>query len=710
MFNLKEIVSRFTKNFTSSVFGFVSGNMSSSPKRGTKGMLNAYNELPWLRAILGKISRSTSTQQWKVFVQVRDGKPVRNVKINTMSQEDRSKAITKGLSKGEFEELDNHPILEVLNGGNKYLPGSMNLQVAQIHIDSVGGAYLWKQRNGVGVVEDIIPLPPHWVVRTPVPGGEPVFKVSIGSLQEDIPEEEMIWIKDPNPVNPYVRGTGMAFSMIDELETDEFAAKHTKSWFFNNARPDIIVSAEGLEKGGTKRLEEDWLQKNQGMMKRFKPYFLNTKVSVQQLNSSFKDMNLVKLREFERDLFMQVFGIPPEIMGLVENSNRATIGSAETIFARFVLIPRLEMQRTVYQRDLVPEYDNRLILDYESPLREDTEFKLQVMQAQPHAFTVDEWRKLAGDKELEDDKGKVFSIPFNVIVSSDLSSDTLAFDNVSTNDPKDDEDSKDRKNRKVIDLDDQALIRRVTNALESQIIVDALTPSIIATVESFGETIVSSIGTGSFHMEDPIITEFIGTRSGNRIRSLVDNTTRKQLRNTLAQGLEQGELIDDLTKRVNKVFDTATSNRSKMIARTETVRAANFGSQEGMIQAGVENKEWLSSRDGNVRDAHQPSVGLDGMVVPVRANFKSPVTGAQGPHPGELGLAEEDINCRCTTVPKFDDDNERSLKEMTEQVKTGIWKAFDNQRAPFERKMRLDLNKGFNEQRADVLTELNKEL
>ncbi len=705
MFSIKETIAKglagiLGKEFTSSMFGFISGATSNSPQRGTKGILNAYNQLPWLRAILSKISRSTSTQQWKVFVQTRNGGPIRNHKIVGMMQEDRIKAIKKGLHNGDIEELDNHPILEVLNGGNKFLPGSMNLQVVQIHLDSVGDAFLLKQRNGLGVVEELIPLPPHWVIQTPAPGGVPVFKVSIGSIQEDIPAEEMIWIKDPNPVNPYARGSGITLSMIDELETDEFAAKHTKAWFYNNARPDLIIAGEGLEKGATKRLEEDWLAKNQGMMKRFKPYFMNTKVVVKELNSSFKDMQLIKLREFERDLFMQVFGMPPEIMGLIENSNRATINNADMIFAKHLLVPRLEVQRTVFQENLVPEYDDRLILDYDSPVKEDDDFTLEVMKSQPHAFTVDEWRELAGMEELENDSGKVYSIPFNIILSDTLTPEPLA-----TPEPIVTESYS--NNIKVIDLDDQAFIKRIVTALKAQIIVDALTPSITATVSSFGETMASSIGEASFSIEDPVVSEFLGTRSGNRIRSLIDNTTRKRLRSALVQGLEAGESIDDITKRVNKVFDTATSNRSRAIARTETVRAANFGAQEGMVQAGVEDKGWLSSRDSVTRDSHKPGIGLDGMVVPVRANFKSPITGAEGPHPGELGLAEDDVNCRCTLVPEFDD--ERSFKGMNEKAKEVMWKAFENQRLPFERKMRIELNKGFELQRKDILIELNKE-
>ena len=34
--------------------------------------------------------------------------------------------------------------------------------------------------------------------------------------------------------------------LADELDIDEFATKHLKSWFFNRALPDVFLSVEGV--------------------------------------------------------------------------------------------------------------------------------------------------------------------------------------------------------------------------------------------------------------------------------------------------------------------------------------------------------------------------------------------------------------------------------------------------------------------------------
>ena len=84
---------------------------------------------------------------------------------------------------------------------------------------------------------------------------------------------------------------------------------------------------------------------------------------------------------------------------------------APFIFATYVLVPRLERLRDVFQYRLLPEYDKlnghpqNIILDYVSPVPEDRIFRQSVMQGKPEAFYANEFRALAGlppADELED--------------------------------------------------------------------------------------------------------------------------------------------------------------------------------------------------------------------------------------------------------------------------------------------------------------------
>ena len=130
----------------------------------------------------------------------------------------------------------------------------------------------------------------------------------------------------------------------------------------------------------------------------------------------------------------------------------------------------------------------------------------------------------------------------------------------------------------------------------------------------------------------------------------VAETTRQQVRESIRMGLAEGESIGQMQRTLvqSKTFSPA---RALTIARTESTRAVSAGSIEAMKEAearGVRmQKEWVSARDGNVRDSH---MDMDGDRVAVGEEFRSP-SGATGNGPGEMGRGAEDINCRCVAVP-----------------------------------------------------------
>jgi len=128
------------------------------------------------------------------------------------------------------------------------------------------------------------------------------------------------------------------------------------------------------------------------------------------------------------------------------------------------------------------------------------------------------------------------------------------------------------------------------------------------------------------------------------IKTIVANR-EAELRATLGAGYEKGENLRDLMKRLDD-YGELKDFQAERIARTEMNSAANAGNLEGGKQAGMDAKEWISSRDTRVRDAHW---ALDGTTVGIDENFHSE-TGAAGPGPGQMGNAADDCNDRCTLL------------------------------------------------------------
>lgn len=90
------------------------------------------------------------------------------------------------------------------------------------------------------------------------------------------------------------------------------------------------------------------------------------------------------------------------------------------------------------------------------------------------------------------------------------------------------------------------------------------------------------------------------------------------------------------------------------IARTEGQRALNVGALANSYVAqgqGIKiQKQWVSTLDTNTRTSHQ---SLDGQRRELDKVFNSPISSGQAP--GQMGAAEDNINCRCTMIDIVDD-------------------------------------------------------
>lgn len=83
------------------------------------------------------------------------------------------------------------------------------------------------------------------------------------------------------------------------------------------------------------------------------------------------------------------------------------------------------------------------------------------------------------------------------------------------------------------------------------------------------------------------------------------------------------------------------------IVRTEGHRVFVEGQSDGARQAAETSqqpivKRWVSRLDLRVRNTHQD---LEGVTLPLDGWFVTP--NGQAQRPGEFGVAEEDVNCRC---------------------------------------------------------------
>jgi len=139
----------------------------------------------------------------------------------------------------------------------------------------------------------------------------------------------------------------------------------------------------------------------------------------------------------------------------------------------------------------------------------------------------------------------------------------------------------------------------------------------------------------------------------------ITSTTRELIQQVLSDAATEGFGFDEVVYRLRNT--ELTQARARMIARTETVTAANGAARLAAKDTGLAlNKIWISIRDKRTRHSHRIE---DNTVVDIDQPFKVGDDGAQMQEPGARtqpnGLPvppKEFINCRCTQafIPKRD--------------------------------------------------------
>ena len=111
------------------------------------------------------------------------------------------------------------------------------------------------------------------------------------------------------------------------------------------------------------------------------------------------------------------------------------------------------------------------------------------------------------------------------------------------------------------------------------------------------------------------------------MQTIDDEVQGKTWRERMRDHFDEGGTIDDV----------------KRIIETEAHRDANTAAYKAAKAAGCTMKTWNAVMDERTRDTH---AYLNGVTIPIDAEFYS-FRGGSTMFPGQWGIPEEDVNCRC---------------------------------------------------------------
>lgn len=196
------------------------------------------------------------------------------------------------------------------------------------------------------------------------------------------------------------------------------------------------------------------------------------------------------------------------------------------------------------------------------------------------------------------------------------------------------------------------------NKDNTSIFLDLLLPLTTEIIKSQSDIAFDLTDDGELSLDlTPQIIQLIKSRI-ERFALDTNQITVDKLTSSISEGINNGESIYKLRKRVREVFADANKNRANMIARTETIWASNEAANLAYKQNPVVTaKEWMAETD-----ACEFCRSLNGKVIGLENNFADLGTSLNAVDENgnniELRVNYENVghpplhpNCRCTVLP-----------------------------------------------------------
>lgn len=557
--------------------------------------LNAYGEIGWLFGAVSLIANSVAASEWALY---------------------------ERRGKGEYEEIDEHPLIDLWDHVNPFQTRYQFLLQIETYIQLVGEAFIVLEFNGLGIPGEMWAAPPGYMKI--MPSAEKYishYEYERGNIKVTLAIPEVIHIFNPNPANPY-RGIGAAKAIATDLDSEIHAAKYQNKLFYNDATPRLFLEfpdLPGVEE--RKRIRDEFTEVHAGWRNAYKPGFLWGGAKANTVAMTSKDMDFAGLRNVSKKLILAAYHIPESLIGASDVGSRARAEADEYIFSKYTVKPALQRLREALNEQLCPLFDDNLEFLFTDPVPEDVKTVREQNRKDFEAgiLTREEARVRIGmDAKAEG----VFVMPFSVVevpakesvrpTLKSLSSDRKsAFWKAFAAKTEAEERWFINELKRLWEAQEKEVINRLKEAeTPDEALFDehaartifevAMLPLLTKVFERHYQDGLDLVTPQNPHQDGKQVNElallWLQSRS-LELAKLVNGTTIEQLRTTLIAGFEAGESVPKLTARVVEYYGQANKVRALMVARTETIAASVEGNLQGYESQAVEIVEFYTSED-----------------------------------------------------------------------------------------------------------------
>lgn len=540
------------------------------------------------------------------------------------------------------------------------------------------------------------------------------YKYQINGKAHEYALDEVAHDRYSDPANPFW-GVGKLSKIARWVDTSVYANEFNRLFFEQGAQFGGFFETDEETMERIKLIKAGLVNEHTGVRNAHKIGVLPKNTKFVAASATMQDMQFAEMDDKTRDKILSGFGVPKTLVGLTTDVNRASAEASEYIFAKYTVKPIVDGYVQFLNEYIVPLFDTSgdYYIGYDEfiPTNEEITIKENQAALANGAYkTINEVRAEHGLPRISGGD-VIYGTPFGVPIGSPeksievkphkvksyrvtkgkVSEDIAqkAVDLLSKkkskkgNEELDEVKHKEFVSRvtqyqkqmaeKIRDFNQQqkreitARLQTLTRAVvkdeifdyetEVELLVDMVSPLLkgLLTEQAIKEWEEQGFA-GAFNPTEENIAKIIED-SAKRMSKSYNDTTLNLIKNSLNEGIKNGESIAELTSRISDIYEFSNTARALQVAHTETFYTANVASKLAYEQSGVvKTIRWYTSQDHRVCEFCGP---LHGEIIDVQADFFKKGQTVYGSDGGKLNLDYRTIgepplhpNCNCFIRPE----------------------------------------------------------
>src|SRR5579883_1501501 len=285
----------------------------------------------------------------------------------------------------DHQEVDDHELLDLLESPNETMTGIDLKYTMMAHLELTGNFYglLDGAKDAFSPPRALYPLNPGRMKVKPDKSSFPYklshFEYTIDGKVYSFAPYQILHIKYPDPNDPYV-GIGVPQTIPVWIDSDNYAMEYNRKYFLNGAQIGLYVQSDTNVEGNVERIKRGMRDAYGGVENAHKIPVMPKGVKLEHTGVTHKDMDFQNLAEATRDRILAGFRVSKTILGTAESdTNRATAETADYVFSKRTIKPKMLLVTSYLNAFLVPRYGEGLYLTFIDPTPEDKAAKVDEM-------------------------------------------------------------------------------------------------------------------------------------------------------------------------------------------------------------------------------------------------------------------------------------------------------------------------------------------